>query len=203
MNTIERGGFHWPASDDWCWRVIHDELPDLDEALKLVPGRKLAVQAGGNVGVWAAHLAKTFETVMTFEPVAENYACLIRNVPANVISRQCGLGDKAGTTGMTMVEGNAGAHYIGGSGSIDLITLDSLGLDACDFLCLDIEGAEPMALHGAAETIRRFRPVIMMEEKGLSERYYRIAKGAAERWLRREFGYKVAKKVRKDVILVP
>lgn len=203
MNTIERNGFHWPVSDDWCWRVIHDELPDLDEALKLVPGRSIAVQAGGNVGVWAAHLAKVFETVYTFEPDAENFACLVQNVPSNVICNNVGLGDKPGKVGMTLVPGNAGAHYIGGSGSIEIITVDSLNLSACDFLCLDIEGAEPMALHGAVETISKFRPVVMMEEKGLSERYFNIRKGAAERWLAREHGYRVAKKVRKDVIMVP
>jgi hypothetical protein len=43
----------------------------------------------------------------------------------------------------------------------------------------------------------------MMEEKGLSERYFGIRRGAAERWLIREHGYRVAKKVRKDMILVP
>lgn len=200
---IKRGEFFWPESDDWCWRVIHDELPDLDAALSLFDGREVAVQAGGNVGVWAAHLAKTFRKVYTFEPVEENYACLLLNVPDNVVCQKCGLSDKPGKTGMHMVDGNAGAHYIGGSGSIDLITVDSLALEACDFLCLDIEGAEPMALHGAVETIRKFRPVVMMEEKGLSEKYYGIAKGAAERWLIREFGYRIATKVRKDVILLP
>jgi FkbM family methyltransferase len=200
---VQHAGFWWPADDTHCHAVIHDELADLDAALALVPGRKVAVQAGGNVGVWAAHLAREFETVMTFEPVAENYQCLVKNVPTNVRFWQVGLGDKPGKVGMTIVPGNAGAHYIGGAGEIEIITLDSLDLPGCDFLCLDVEGAEPLALHGAAETIRKFRPVVMMEEKGLSERYFGIRRGAAERWLVREHGYRVAMKVRKDLILVP
>lgn len=37
-------------------------------------------------------------------------------------------------------------------------TVASLGLDKCDFIKMDIEGAEFSALKGAEKTIRRFRP---------------------------------------------
>lgn len=103
---------------------------------------------------------------------------------------------------MVNVTGNAGAHYVSGDGDIPIITVDSLQLDACDLLCLDIEGSEPLALRGAEQTIRKFRPVIMFEEKGLSERYYGIPRNSAEQWvLSLGLGYKVASKVRADVIL--
>lgn len=201
---IERNGFLWPDNDDWCWRVIHDELPDLDAAVALTKGRKVAVQAGGNVGVWASHLAGKFETVVTVEPDAANYKCLVRNVPANVAHRRAGFGAEPGTISLVNVSGNAGAHYVGSGqpGDIPIMTIDSLILSACDLLCLDIEGSEPAALRGAEQTIRRFRPVIMFEEKGLSERYYGIKRGTAEQWvLELGVGYKVAHKVRADVIL--
>lgn len=202
MAMIERNGFLWPDNDDWCWRVIHDELPDLDAAIALTKGRAVAVQAGGNVGVWATHLAKSFAQVVTVEPDAVNYECLVRNVPANVTHQRAGFGAEPGAISMVNVNGNAGAHYVGGTGDVPIITIDSLDLPACDFLCLDIEGSEPAALRGAEQTIRRFRPVIMFEEKGLSERYYGIARDTAEKWvLGLGVGYKVAHKVRADVVL--
>lgn len=202
MAMIERNGFWWPDNDDWCWRVIHDEVPDISFALQYVRGRKCAVQAGGNVGVWAAHLATIFEKVVTVEPAAENYECLVRNVPSNVDHRQAGFGASAGSIDLVRVEGNAGAHYVGGAGAIPVITIDSLELTDCDFLCLDVEGFEPDALRGAENTIRKFRPVIMFEEKGLSERYYNQVRGTAESWVKSlGLGYEVRHKVRADVIL--
>lgn len=203
ISKILHDGFLWPAGDDHCHKVIHGELGDIDEALGFVRKFDVAVQAGGNVGVWAARLAKRFKTVWTFEPDAANYACLVENVPANVLHKNTGLGDKAESVGMKLFPDNCGAHYVDGPGDIEIVTLDSMDLPSCDYLCLDIEGYEPKALHGAARTIAKYKPVIHMEEKGLSERYYGIPKGEAERWLVRKFGYRIAKKVRKDVILVP
>jgi FkbM family methyltransferase len=204
MEMIQRDGFWWPKDDDWCYRVIHSEVPDVDFAIDLTKGSKVAVQAGGNVGVWAVHLAKQFDKVVTVEPDALNYACLVRNVPANVEHRRAGFGDKPGSISLVQVKGNAGAHYVDAvrPGDIPIITIDSLGLDACDLLILDIEGHEPHALRGAEQTIRKFRPVVMFEEKGLSERYYGVPKGTAESWLRNlGVGYRVIAKRRADVIL--
>ncbi|MBB6306231.1 FkbM family methyltransferase [Xanthobacter tagetidis] len=202
MGMIERNGFWWPSSDDWCWRVIHQELPDVDRAVSFCRGHAVAIQAGGNVGVWAAHLARTFAHVETAEPMADNYACLQRNVPSNVNHRRACFGAKPGAVAMEAVTGNAGAHYVREGGDTPVITIDAMELHACDLICLDVEGYEPFALQGAEDTIRRFRPVIMFEEKGLSERYFGIPRGACESWvLGLGLGYEVKDRVRKDVIL--
>lgn len=203
MDLIERDdGFWWPADDGWCHKVIHEELPDLDRAVNLTKGKFVAVQAGGNVGVWASHLAKTFGLVVTVEPDVTNYECLKRNVPANVLHRQAGLADQLKVAGLNKVDGNAGAHYLCGVGDIPIVTIDSLNLEACDLICLDIEGYEPLALQGARHTIRKYRPVIMFEEKGLSERYYGIKRDSAEQWvIGLGAGYRVKHRVRADVIL--
>jgi FkbM family methyltransferase len=202
MDLIERNGVWWPAHDGWCHKVIHEEVADVDAAAHLTKGKFVAVQAGGNVGVWAAHLAKTFGLVVTVEPDAANYECLKRNVPSNVQHMRAGFGAGKGTLGLVNVEGNAGAHYARPGGDIPVATIDSLGLGACDLIVLDVEGSEPAALRGAEQTIRQFRPVIMFEEKGLSERYYGIARDTAEKWVTGlGLGYRVKSKVRADVIL--
>jgi FkbM family methyltransferase len=202
MDLIQRGEFWWPADDNWCWKVIHQEVADVEDAIRFSKGNSVAVQAGGNVGVWASYLAKKFGRVETIEPMGVNYECLKRNVPANVAHRFGAFGDKAGFIGMVSVEGNAGAHYPKAEGEIPVITIDSLNLEACDLLVLDVEGYEPHALLGAEQTIRKYCPPIMLEEKGLSERYYGIARGTAEKWvLGLGLGYKIRNKVRADVIL--
>lgn len=202
MDLIERNGFWWPANDGWCHKVIHEELPDLDAAVRLTKGKFVAVQAGGNVGVWASHLAKTFGLVVTVEPDATNYECLTRNVPANVQHQRAGLGAEKGGFGLVTVDGNAGAHYAKPEGDIPVVTIDSLGLGACDLICLDIEGYEPFALQGAEQTIRKYRPVIMFEEKGLSQKYYGVPEGTSQAWvLGLGLDYSVKARVRKDVIL--
>lgn len=43
------------------------------------------------------------------------------------------------------------------------MVLDSLKLEACDFLKLDIEGMEREAILGARKTIERFKPVLYVE----------------------------------------
>lgn len=203
MDIIQRDdGLFWPADDDWCYRVIHAEVADADTAISFTKGRTLAVQAGGNVGVWASHLAKSFATVVTVEPDATNYECLKRNVPTNVEHYRAGFGETEGLLGLTNVSGNAGAHYLGSGDDISILAIDSLALEACDLICLDVEGSEPAALKGAEETIRKYRPVILFEEKGLSERYYGIKRGTAQAYLE-GLGYKVVHRVRADVIMVP
>lgn len=201
MDIVQHNGVWWPADDIWCRKVIFAGLSEADAALNLVSDRTLAVQAGGNVGVWASHFAKTFAHVVTVEPDVTNYECLKRNVPGNVEHQRAGFGAEPGTLGLTKIAGNAGAHYVGGKGEIPIVTIDGLKLDACDLICLDIEGSEPAALRGAEQTICAFRPVILFEEKGLSEQYYGIKRGTAEQWLT-GLGYVVAHKSKNDVVMV-
>lgn len=199
---IKRGDYWWPTADQWCYKVIHDEVTDLDHVLSLTPGRTVAIQAGGNVGVWANYLANHFARVYTFEPDQDNYQCLARNVKPNVTHWPQGLWRSQGAGSMNLVEGNAGAHWMGQGEDFLVTTIDNLQLQVCDLIVLDIEGAEMDALMGAAHTIQRCRPVIHFEEKGLGERYYQHPPKGAENFLH-GLGYRVHDKIRKDVLMVP
>lgn len=199
MELTEHKGFVWPAHDRECRAVVFDTVVDMEHALKLTDRRQYAVQAGGNCGVWAAWLAKRFDTVYTFEPDATNYHCLRQNVPKNVVSWNVALGDHATTVGMHREARNIGAHYIEPAGDIQVRRLDSFDLPGCDYLCLDIEGYELIALRGAVDLIKKYRPVIQIEDKGLSEKYG-VEKGEAEVWLA-QFGYEVKARIHRDVIL--
>lgn len=202
MQIETRDGLLWPASDRECYRAVIANVSDVDASIAYAKGRQVAVQAGGNCGVWPRYMAAHFATVYTFEPDPVNFHCLTANVPENVVARMAALGDEPGHVGLICDPKNVGAHYIEGHGPIEVVTIDSLSLAACDLIALDIEGYELKALQGAADTIRRFRPVIQIEDKGLSEKYGTF-RGDAERWLKAGFGYKVMARVNRDVILAP
>jgi FkbM family methyltransferase len=200
--AIGAGGFRWPASGAGPAQVALREVRTLDEVLRHVPGRRTVIQAGGNVGVYPAYLAEYFSQVITFEPDAANFECLDRNVAApNVRKHHAALGGVPGTAGLVRAPLNAGAHYMEGAGAVRVVTVDSLGVADCDFMCLDVEGAEFAVLKGAEATIARCRPVIMFEDKGMSERYG-IAQGAVERWLAQVFGYRLIGRTPHDALMV-
>lgn len=59
---------------------------------------------------------------------------------------------------------NLGGVKLGSGGeSVECITIDSLNLDSCDYIKIDVEGAEHLVIEGAKETIKRFKPAIMFE----------------------------------------
>lgn len=151
----------------WCRK----ELPKLDDVVKLTREKRVAVQAGGHLGVFPKRLAESFETVYTFEPAADLFAMLMRNAPeANIVKFQAALGDERGCIGLSRARRDPsgkpeheGLTHVEGPGVIPTLRVDDLGLSVCDLLYLDIEGWELYALRGAVETITLCRPVIAVE----------------------------------------
>ena len=137
------------------------------------------IQAGGNVGLYALWFAHYFQKVVTFEPDPANWACLVRNIEgldgfARIDARHAAIGDAEGQCAVIEVEaGNCGAHRVNATekGAIRMLTIDSLNLNACDGIFLDIEGYELQALRGAIKTIEQFSPVIALEMKRLADVY--------------------------------
>lgn len=195
-------GLWWPEQDEHCRPAVLHTLGDIDDAVRFVTRRNVCVQAGGNCGIWVVRFAELFGHVYTFEPDRDNYWCLERNCQApNVTMFNAALGHEPGAIRMEGQRDNCGALYIAPGGEIPVMTIDSLSLEACDLIYLDIEGYEFLALQGAAQTIARHRPVIAIENKGLSERYGKTAQ-AVERFIC-TLGYEVAARIRRDVIFKP
>lgn len=199
---LERG-LLWPAEDRACAAVVFDMAADLDLVYRHCRGFDVAVQAGGNCGVWPAKMAERFKTVFTFEPDPVNFRCLCANASdERIVKFNAALGCQRGMIDLARDPRNIGAHYVKGSGSIPVLRIDDLALEACDLIYLDVEGFELEALRGAADTIRLNESTIVVEDKGLSVQYG-TPKGYVEIWLARTFGYKVVGRPHRDVVLVP
>lgn len=178
------------------------DLKNLRRALELTPGRKCVVQAGGNLGVFAAVLAEEFEVVHTFEPDARLFNLLHQNISArNLYTWMSALGERDGLVGLDKpLGGHDGETFIAEGGHVTIRTIDSLNLAALDLLYLDIEGYELFALKGAVETIKRHKPVIALEINKCCERYG-YGKDDLDAFLA-ELGYVERDKVHNDHIYV-
>lgn len=200
-------GFYWPDHDEHCHPVVPNQLKDLDFSLKHVKNTRKCVQAGGNVGVWPKKLSGTFETVYTFEPDPENFNCLCRNCPEhNIIKINAGLGSSHELITVKppniAEENNCGAYQVHAGGHVPVFRIDDLNLDECDLIYLDIEGYELFALHGAIETIKKFRPVISLEQKFLPIMFQDNPEAASE-YLIKEHTYEVVERIHRDIVLKP
>lgn len=159
------------VGDPHAMKFAKRELVNLHAVIKRVSQKRVAVQAGGNQGLWPKYLSHWFETVITFEPDSSNFAAMAQNAPEpNIVRHQAALGDVAGAVGLSQARRsgtNGAAHsglvHVHGEGDVPMMRLDDLRLSVCDLLYLDIEGYELFALKGAEQTIARCRPVIAIE----------------------------------------
>lgn len=141
------------------------EAAILDEIRRRVCGGTL-VDVGAHIGNHAAFLSRfvPHAQLHAFEPVPANIALLRRNAPDAVI-HPIVLGAHAGAALLT-VEANIGHSHVDDRGQLraPMRTLDSFGLRDVTLLKIDVEGYEPQVLAGAAETIARYRPLIVIED---------------------------------------
>ena len=144
----------------------------LPTVLGLTPGRAVAVQAGGNLGVYADELAQYFRAVYTFEPDAEMFRQLMHNVGSrdNAVAMRAALGDQHAMVGTTRARRDSKSGpvhdaltHISGPGIVPTLRVDDLGLDFLDVLWLDVEGHEYDVLLGARETMQKYRPTVVVE----------------------------------------
>jgi FkbM family methyltransferase len=134
----------------------------------------IVADIGANIGVVSVLLSGLCPEghVYAFEPVAENYAHLAANVAVNelqnVTAHRVALFD---TDGEIEVEYDAtypgGSHVGEGGTAVPSLRFDTWAqrqsLDRLDLVKVDVEGAELAVLAGAAETLRRFRPIVVIE----------------------------------------
>ncbi len=142
----------------------------------------VALDVGANFGWYTTLLSRLVGpngTVHAFEAMPTTADVLKRNCGlndcSNVVINQCALGDRRGSatiydepgraSGDASLFGAPGGH--GRSHTCQMETLDEYfsarGLDRCDFIKCDVEGAELLFVRGARNVLKQHRPVILME----------------------------------------
>lgn len=152
------------------------QLQKLQAALQHVRQWRCAVDVGMHVGLWAMHLTKKFNRVVGFEPVADHIECLQRNMEGidNWEVHDCALGAHDGSVGLRFLEGSTGSTHINPAqgGNIRMRSLDEFDLRDVGLIKIDVEGYEKFVVQGAEQTIRKQKPVIIVEQKGGKCQYY-------------------------------
>lgn len=177
----------------------HD-IEQITAAIKLMrrEGCKMrtAVDIGANRGYWTRAMLQSFDEVVAIEPVQDCF----NDLPAESVNYNLAIADTIRSGQVIQGQYNDGQNHIQFcDGPIPVVTLDSLFLDSVDFIKIDIEGGELLALKGAAHTITLDKPWIMIEENGLDEKHYGLERNAASKHLE-SIGYKkVAEWGRNDI----
>lgn len=157
----------WPISDDGAWTGPRNDWISnhSDKYFKYLEKMDVVVTAGANCGMHVRFFAKKFKKVYAFEPDPLNFHCMVNNCQYdNVIKLQAALGDECKLVGLNNdSKGNVGVHTVQPGELYPMLTIDTLNLDACDLIQLDVEGYERFIIKGAVETIKKYRPVITAE----------------------------------------
>lgn len=167
-DKVERE-IYWTGFNSRDVRALH----------KLIKPGMTVLDLGANIGYFSLLCAKWMHgqgVVHSFEPFPQSAAKFARNRQLNpdlaplVRLHQLALADFVGDVSMDEPDkNNAGCNHIspGSKGSIPVTTLDKWVEDnnvaRIDLIKVDIEGAELAFLSGASETIKRFRPILMIE----------------------------------------
>jgi FkbM family methyltransferase len=145
----------------------------------------IAIDIGANLGEWTVPFARAVGAagrVLAIEPAPRSAAALDKTLAANALTQaeviRCAIGDRDGTAEfavpiVTSARIDTGTAHIGPPGpgleslNVALRSLDSLaaerGLGRLDLIKIDVEGHERRVLDGAATSLARFRPVLILE----------------------------------------
>lgn len=145
--------------------------------MDVVEDYRVAIDGGAHVGTWSALMAVHFGRVIAFEPNPPTFDRLVENTKdlGNVEARCQALMKRAGP--VTVFAPRPNKALTGWqvspdpSGVSESLAIDDLELDHCGLIKLDLEGAELLAIRGAEKTMRRCRPVLVVEFCGLSSRF--------------------------------
>jgi len=152
------------------------EAPGVGHLQELVPAGTTVVDVGANIGyftVWFADWVGPDGCVLAIEPDTENLAALRHRVQRGDIQQRvriiAAVADRSsGSARLKLNPNHPGDHMISESGiEVAAVTIDSLlGAEKYSPLSLikiDVQGAEMRVLSGAAATLAKFRPALVIE----------------------------------------
>lgn len=209
----------WPASDNSTFGIIVQDWvqtirPFLEENFSNSPRSGTIIQAGGNCGVYPLLYTEFFKTVVTFEPDPLSFFCLVHNCQLpGIVKLNAALSDKGENIVMQEVApGNRGMNKTVAVDEtvsntipdiIPAMAIDSLEYFDLKLIQLDLEGNEIKAINGALETIKKHKPMIILEcgneyeEENIKHHTHTVAKMES-------IGYKKVKQLnRLDVVFLP
>jgi len=140
----------------------------------LVDSDRVAIDAGANIGTYSYFLTRCGAQVYAYEPNPELAGRLKALMPGLHV-RQLALSDMQGELSFSVPIDNSGqSHHARGSVAqtfagpvhryrVKCTSIDAERLDNVGFIKIDVEQHEREVLRGAANTIEKSRPVMLVE----------------------------------------
>lgn len=157
----------------------YGEFSEAETALfaQIVKPGMTVLDLGANMGAHTIYLGQAVGSagrVIAFEPqrIIHQILCanVMLNVLPNVFAHQAGVGRAAGSILVPPLNygavNNFGGLALGAftaGEAVPQVTIDSLALDQCHFVKIDVEGMEGDVLEGGRATLARHRPVLYVE----------------------------------------
>jgi FkbM family methyltransferase len=176
------------------------QLQQREKALSYVDKFDFALDVGGHVGFWSKPLSEKFDKVIAFEPHQPFIDLFSLNAPKAQIIKVA-LGEHDGQAELTVPEANTGMAYLKQGSGVPIKTLDSYGFRDIDFIKIDCEGYEFPIVKGASETLKRCRPVVIVEQKLHKSHTNWWGKTAAVEYMVNVLDYRVVGRVLQDWVL--
>lgn len=167
--------FDWIGSNIFFGNFEEEETELLQH---LVSKDSVVIDIGANIGYYSVMLAKTAETVFSFEPSSREYELLRKNITLNRLDNvkafKQALGSSNGVAKLFINDVNHGANSFidttintGNFEEVKVTTLNEIILlespTRIDIIKIDVEGWEHEVLKGSKIIIEKFRPVIFFE----------------------------------------
>jgi FkbM family methyltransferase len=173
-----------PADDPGVVGAIQRSGGQYEAGVMVALGRLLRPESvvfdiGANIGVFALVMSRLSPRgrIYAFEPAAETFDYLVTNLrdhdAANVVADPRAVFDVAGPLLFEFNPAFPSASFVSETsasnhgGSVEAVRLDDYvreqGIDRVDLIMIDAEGAEPAVLRGAAETLARHNPALLVE----------------------------------------
>jgi len=159
-----------------CWLGFYESKNQQVISKEVHPG-SVFWDVGANVGFYSLLASRLVCSgkVFSFEPVPRNLEFLRKHIVLNRLTNvevlPIAVSDKDGISSFRLEQSGLMGRLSGeGSATVSTAALDTLVEEGKvlppDYVKMDIEGAELLALRGASRTFQRFRPVLFLATHG-------------------------------------
>lgn len=148
---------------EWC-------VGELKETIKYCNGTVLDI--GANIGTHALEYARHAKHVFAFEPQPILFNMLCANIALNCLENiwtsRTAAGNYTGIVSMPRIDytetGNFGGWHVGdGADTCYIRMVDEFEFKNVSLIKVDVEGMEQEVLEGALSTIKRYKPILYIE----------------------------------------
>ncbi len=155
------------------------DIDTIESVNKYFKDDSIILDIGSNIGnhslYWA--IVRKAKKIIAFEPCKAIYDVFKENIEINSLDNiitlnNFALGAEETNASINMIfSDNLGGTHIEAddAGSMQIKVLDNLDLDVShiDFIKIDVEGFELNVLKGAIKTIKKYKPILMIESAGV------------------------------------